>query len=139
MRITTNKWFEITIIAVILVNSVLIGVETYTKNHTIETIQHIILVIFTVEIILRYIAADGVKDFFTNGWNVFDLSLVLIGYIPESLMPNASMMMAVRVLRVFRVLRLLRTSKELKIIITVLMRSFSAMFYNVGLFCCVTR
>lgn len=94
MRITTNKWFEITIIAVILVNSVLIGVETYTKNHTIETIQHIILGIFTVEIILRYIAADGVKDFFTNGWNVFDLSLVLIGYIPESLMPNASMMMA---------------------------------------------
>lgn len=134
MRITTNKWFEITIIAVILVNSVLIGVETYTKNHTIETIQHIILGIFTVEIILRYIAADGVKDFFTNGWNVFDLSLVLIGYIPESLMPNASMMMAVRVLRVFRVLRLLRTSKELKIIITVLMRSFSAMFYNVILF-----
>ena len=48
MRITTNKWFEITIIAVILVNSVLIGVETYTKNHTIETIQHIILGIFTV-------------------------------------------------------------------------------------------
>ena len=133
-RITTNKWFEITIIAVILVNSVLIGVETYTTNHTIEIVQHIILGIFTVEIILRYIAADGIKDFFTNGWNVFDLSLVLIGYIPESVMPNASMMMAVRVLRVFRVLRLLRTSKELKIIITVLMRSFSAMFYNVILF-----
>lgn len=133
-RITTNKWFEISIITVILINSVLIGVETYVTNHIIENIQHIILGIFTVEIILRYIAADGIKDFFTNGWNVFDLSLVLIGYIPESLMPNASMMMAVRVLRVFRVLRLLRTSKELKIIITVLMRSFSAMFYNVILF-----
>lgn len=132
--ITTSKWFEFSIISVILINSILIGVETYTTNSTIQTVQHVILGIFTVEIILRFIAADGIKAFFLNGWNVFDFSLVLISYIPESLMPNASMMMAVRILRIFRVLRLLRTSKELKIIITVLMRSFSAMFYNVILF-----
>lgn len=44
------------------------------------------------------------------------------------------MMMTLRVFRVFRVLRLLRTAKEIKLVITVLIRSFSAMFYNVILF-----
>lgn len=132
--ITTNKYFELAIVAVILVNSVLIGVETYTDDATIKLVQNVILGIFTVEIVLRFIAADSIKAFFTDGWNLFDLSLVIIGYIPETLFENASMAMALRVLRVFRVLRLLRTAKEIKLIISVLIRSFSAMFYNVILF-----
>lgn len=132
--VTTAKWFEYIIIVVILVNSILIGVETYTDNATIKLIQQIILGIFTVEITLRFVAANSIKLFFTNGWNIFDLTLVLIGYVPETLFANASMTMALRVLRVFRVLRLLRTAKEMKVIITVLIRSFTAMFYNVILF-----
>lgn len=133
-RIITNKKFELGITAIILLNSFLIGVETYTDNQTIKTIQTSILGIFTIEIILRYLAADSNKSFFTDGWNIFDLSLVLIGYIPETLFANASAMTAIRVLRVFRVLRLLRAAKEIKIIITVLIKSMSAMFYNVILF-----
>lgn len=132
--LTTAKWFEFSIIAVILINSILIGVETYTDDATIKLIQQIILGIFTIEIVLRFIAADSIKSFFTDGWNIFDLTLVIIGYIPETMFANASMTMALRVLRVFRVLRLLRTAKEIKVIITVLIRSFSAMFYNVILF-----
>lgn len=132
--ITTNKYFELSIVAVILINSVLIGVETYTDDATIKSIQNVILGIFTIEIVLRFIAADSIKAFFTDGWNLFDLSLVIIGYIPETMFENASMTMALRVLRVFRVLRLLRTAKEIKLIISVLIRSFSAMFYNVILF-----
>lgn len=132
--LTTAKRFEFSIIAVILINSILIGVETYTDDATIKHIQQIILGIFTIEIVLRFIAADSIKSFFTDGWNIFDLTLVIIGYIPETMFANASMTMALRVLRVFRVLRLLRTAKEIKVIITVLIRSFSAMFYNVILF-----
>ena len=133
-KLTTAKWFELSIVAIIIINSVLIGVETYTDNATIKLIQTIILGIFTFEILMRFIAADGIKDFFTNGWNVFDLTLVLIGYIPETIFANASAMMALRVLRVFRVLRLLRTAKEIKIMINVLVKSLSALFYNVVLF-----
>jgi voltage-gated sodium channel len=59
---------------------------------------------------------------------------VIIGYIPENLVANASMLMALRVLRVFRVLRLLRAAKEIKLMVTVLVRSMSALFYNVLLF-----
>lgn len=132
--LATSRWFEFLIIGIIILNSVLIGVETYTNNETIKLIQTIILGIFTFEIAVRFIAADSVKSFFTDGWNLFDLSLVLIGYIPETLFENASSMMALRVLRVFRVLRLLRSAKEIKLIMTVLIKSMSAMFYNLVLF-----
>ena len=125
-----KRWFEISIIAVIFVNSFLIGVETYGVHSAIVLIQHIILGIFTFEIAIRFIARQNMKSFFSSGWNIFDLSLVLISYIPESLFEGGSTIMVIRVLRVFRVLRLLRTSDEIKLIIAVLSKSFSALFYN---------
>lgn len=134
VALANNHVFELFIIGIILVNSILIGVETYTADATIKLIQQFILYIFTFEIIVRFIAADSVKDFFKDGWNVFDFSLVVLGYIPETLFANASMMMALRVLRVFRILRLLRTAKEVKLIVSVLIKSTTSMFYNLILF-----
>lgn len=133
-KITTNRIFELIIVLVILINSLLIGVETYHTSPTITLVQTLILGIFTIEILMRYIAAESNKSFFTGGWNIFDLSLVLIGYIPEALIANASMAMAFRVLRVFRVLRLLRTCREIKLIISVLAKSLSALFYNLAFY-----
>ena len=132
--IAYNKGFELFITGIIILNSVLIGVETYTDNLTVKMIQQGILYIFTFEILLRFIAAKSIKEFFCDGWNVFDLTLVLIGYIPETLFASASMMTALRVLRVFRILRLLRASKEIKLIVTVLVKSMTSMFYNLILF-----
>ena len=132
--IAYNKGFELFITGIIILNSVLIGVETYTDNLTVKMIQQGILYIFTLEILMRFIAAKSIKEFFCDGWNVFDLTLVLIGYIPETLFASASMMTALRVLRVFRILRLLRTSKEIKLIVTVLVKSMTSMFYNLILF-----
>lgn len=129
-KMTSNHVFEVAIILVILLNSFLIGVETYTSSAAIRMVQTFILGIFTAEILMRYVAAESNKAFFTNAWNIFDLSLVLIGYIPESLFASASTAMALRVLRVFRVLRLLRTSEEIKVIVSVLMKSTSALAYN---------
>ena len=132
--IAYNKGFELFITGIIILNSVLIGVETYTDNLTVKMIQQGILYIFTFEILMRFIAARSIKEFFCDGWNVFDLTLVLIGYIPETLFASASMMTALRVLRVFRILRLLRASKEIKLIVTVLVKSMTSMFYNLILF-----
>lgn len=133
-QISTNKWFELSIMIIILLNSVLIGVELYTNNETIKLIQNIILGIFTIEILIRFIAADSVLSFFKDGWNLFDLSLVVIGYIPTTIVSNGATLMALRVLRVFRILRLLRAAKEVKLIVSVLIKSMSAMFYNLILF-----
>jgi Ion transport protein. len=132
-ELVNKKWFEFLIVGVIIVNSILIGVETYVITPTILLIQHIILGIFTLEIIVRFIARKDTKSFFKSGWNIFDLSLVLISYVPESLFEGSSTIMVIRILRIFRVLRLLRTSEEIKLIVAVLSKSFSALFYN-GLF-----
>lgn len=133
-KVTTNRIFELLITIVIVVNAVLIGVETYGGDSSITVIQQVILGIFTAEILMRFIAAESTKSFFCGGWNIFDLALVLIGYIPEALVANASMMMALRVLRVFRVLRLLRACQEIKLMVTVFVKSLSALFYNVMFF-----
>ena len=132
--IVGNRFFEWSITVVIIVNALLIGVELKVQNPTIRSIQQVILWIFTAEILMRFIARDSVKSFFKNGWNIFDLTLVLIGYIPEDLFANASAMMAIRVLRVLRVLRLLRAGKEIKLITTVLTKSMISMLWYVVLF-----
>lgn len=132
--LANDKIFDIFITIVILVNSFLIGVQTTVFNPTVETIQHVILYIFTFEILVRFIAARDLKSFFADGWNDFDLILVLVGWIPTSISDSASTLMALRVLRVFRILRLLRTAKEIKLIVSVLIKSMKSMVYNCILF-----
>ena len=132
-QLTEANWFEWIITIIIIINSGLIGIETYANCDVINIIQKVILGIFTIEILARFIAADSVKEFFKSGWNIFDLSLVLIVYIPETVVANTSMYMALRILRIFRVLRLLRAAREIKVMVTVLLKSMSALFYNVVL------
>ncbi|MDR1273402.1 MAG: ion transporter, partial [Odoribacteraceae bacterium] len=114
-RLAGARWFELSIVGIIIVNCFLIGVETYGHHAGVQLVQTVILACFTFEITVRFIASRGVKAFFLSGWNNFDLFLVLISYIPESLFTDASTVMVLRVLRVFRVLRLLRTSDEIKL------------------------
>ncbi|MDE6536042.1 MAG: ion transporter [Muribaculaceae bacterium] len=126
--------FDYFITVVILVNSFLIGVQTTYENPTVDLIQQFILYIFTFEVVIRMIAAGNLKEFFKGGWNIFDFVLVVIGWIPPTVIDNASTIMALRVLRVFRVLRLLRTLEEIKLIIAVLIRSMKSLLYNGILF-----
>lgn len=133
-NLVSNRYFEWAITVIILVNAILIGIELNVQNPIIELVQKVILLIFTIEILMRFLARDSVREFFSNGWNIFDLSLVLIGYIPEDMFANASAMMAIRVLRVLRVLRLLRAGKEIKLITTVLTKSMISMLWYVILF-----
>lgn len=132
--IAYGRSFDIFITIVILVNSFLIGVQTMHNNPTIEAVQTVILYIFTFECVLRYFAAGSLKAYLSSAWNVFDLVLVLIGWIPTSIAGSGSSAMALRVLRVFRVLRLLRAAKEIKLIISVLVKSMKSLLYNGILF-----
>lgn len=133
-RISQSKTFDFGITIIIIINSVLIGVQTSVHNMYVDKIQHIILWIFSFEIIVRFIAASSFKEFFKVGWNVFDLSLVIIGWIPPSIATNASAITMIRILRTFRILRLLRASTEIKLIVTVLAKSIKSMIYNCMLF-----
>ncbi|MBD5241794.1 MAG: ion transporter [Barnesiella sp.] len=134
IKICQSKIFDIVITAIIIINSVLIGVQTSLHNTIVDNIQHFILWVFSFEIVIRFIAANSIRDFLKDGWNIFDLSLVIIGWIPPSIATNASAITMIRIMRTFRILRLLRASMEIKLIVTVLAKSVKSMIYNCLLF-----
>jgi voltage-gated sodium channel len=117
------------IIAVIVVNSVLIGLSTYVTNTTtlrvIAGVEAVCVVIYLVEVVLRFKARDSTAAFVRDGWNIFDIVIVVSALIPAS----NGIGPVLRILRVFRVLRLVKTIPELRMIVTVLIRSVASMKY----------
>ena len=80
-RLVETSGFQWTIIAVILVNAVIIGLETspsWTDRYGDETtvVGWVTVGIFVVEIGLRLFAYG--LSFFRGPWNLFDLSLIHI-------------------------------------------------------------
>lgn len=92
------------IIAVILVNAVTLGLETFPAvmdraGGLILAIDRICLSIFVIELALRLYAL-GLR-FFRSGWNVFDFVIVGISLLPAT--GSFSVLRAMRILRVLRV------------------------------------
>lgn len=117
------------IIAVILVNAVLIGLSTYVTDATslrvIAALEWVCVAIYLVELALRFRARDSTAAFFRDGWNIFDIVIVIAALLPAS----NGIGPVLRILRVFRVLRLVKTIPELRLIVTVLLRSVVSMKY----------
>jgi len=92
------------IIAVILFNAVILGLETSKTvmagfGPLILMLDTICLAIFTVEIGLKLFVQGG--RFFRDGWNIFDFLVVGISLLPAS--GGLSVLRALRILRVLRV------------------------------------
>ena len=121
--------FNAFIVAVIVSNAVLIGLSTYVSDPTglraIELIEIVCVGIFVVEIVLRFLARESTAAFLGDGWNVFDLVIVVAALVPAS----AAVGPIIRILRVFRVLRLVKAIPELRLIVNVLLRSVASMKY----------
>ena len=130
-----NQWFERFIISVIVLSGILIGIET-SRNLTeyqlgwVETAHAIILIIFVIEVILKlYASAPDVKQYFKDGWNVFDFSIVVVALIPMT----GQFAVIGRLLRLLRVARLISVLPELRLIVTTLIRTIPSMFHVVVL------
>lgn len=93
------------IIALILINAVLLGLETWPAVMTVAgglilALDRAILVVFVVEITLRLYVHR--RAFWRDPWSVFDFIVVAI-----ALLPATGQLAVLRALRVLRVLRLL--------------------------------
>ncbi|MEM6406931.1 MAG: ion transporter [Pseudomonadota bacterium] len=96
--------FRYSILAVILFNAVLLGLETVkpvmdAAGASILTLDAICLWIFTVELVLKLWVYRA--KFFASGWNIFDFIIVSISWIPGS--DGLSVLRALRILRLLRV------------------------------------
>lgn len=92
------------LIALILVNAAVLGLETFPDiqgqwGDWLQTLDRAILAVFVVEIALRLVAHR--LAFFRDPWSVFDFVVVGI-----ALMPSSGPFAVLRALRVLRVMRL---------------------------------
>jgi len=120
-RYFESSGFQKTIVTIIVINSILIGLETSETVMSnfgwfIDSFDLVILVLFTVEIVAKIYAYQ--ISFFKDPWNLFDLSIVLI-----SIMPAAGSFSVFRALRIVRTLRLLKNIRKLRVIIESLLES----------------
>ena len=87
-RITKSHAFEYFIIGLIVFNGVLLGLETFPNisgpyKPWMDLAQDMILGVFIIEAGLKMFAlSPQVHRYFTNGWNVFDFTIILASLIP---------------------------------------------------------
>jgi len=124
-RLVNDDRFIRFIIGAILLNGLLIGIDTYKSTALSTTIQQVLLAIFTAEVLLRFGGRASVKSYLLDPWNLFDIVIVGSAFVPAV----PAYFTVFRVLRVLRVLRLVRSMPQLRIIVEVLGRSVKSMFY----------
>jgi voltage-gated sodium channel len=108
-----------TIMALILINAVVLGLETSPEAMSragglLKAVDQIILAIFVVEIAARLVVHR--LAFFRDPWSVFDFVVVVIALVPAS-----GALSVLRALRVLRVLRLLTVVPSMRRVVGALL------------------
>ena len=124
-KITEWRWFERIIIGLIILNAIVLGIETYPViavpyKSVLLSINQLVLFIFVLEAVLKIIAATPVYSrYFGDGWNLFDFSVVVFSLIPQT----GEFALIARTIRLLRILRLITAVPELRLIVATLIKS----------------
>ena len=118
--IVEDERTQIFILAMIVVNSIMFGIATFpaikndpTRVTAFEVCDLWFIVIFSIEIIMNLIAQG--REFFKDGWLVFDLLIVVVSWIS----------IEVYFLRAFRIFRALRLISRVELLRNVVVALFS--------------
>ena len=128
-RLTKARAFEFGIIALIVANGVLLGLETSPRllDHAGDWLhfgERFILWVFVAEAALKIFAVSPKVDrYFRDSWNLFDFTIVVLAFIP-AVGPFA---IVARLARLARILRLVSALPELRLIVTTMVRSIPGM------------
>jgi voltage-gated sodium channel len=128
-RIVEAPSFEPFMIGLIILNAVLIGLETshdFVARYDgwLYLGNDIILGFFIVEAVLKITAvAPRWRLYFGDGWNLFDFSIIVLSLIPAT----GEFALVARLVRVLRVLRLVSAVPQLRLIVATLVRSIPSM------------
>jgi len=128
-RIVGDRRFERLIIALIVLNGVLVGLETSATvvahaGRMIEWVHHLILAAFVAEVGLKLAAvAPAWRRYFGDGWNLFDFTIVVLSLLPFS----GELAMVARMVRLLRVLRLVSAVPKLRLVVATLVHALPGM------------
>ena len=124
-RVTETAAFEAGIIAIIVINAVMLGLGTSPSldrqfGDIMAVGYQVALALFIVEALLKMTASSPrVAGYFRDGWNVFDFLVIVFALVPAT----GQLAMIARLARLLRVLRLVSVNKDLRLIVTALVRS----------------
>jgi voltage-gated sodium channel len=125
--------FQQTIVGLIVINALVMGLETWPAlaarwSQTFSLVNGVVQGLFVAEIVVRVLAhGQRPVEFFRNGWNIFDFSVVALSLLPAA-GPLANI---ARLARVLRVGRLISGVPELRLIIETMLRSIPSMAHIV--------
>ncbi|MCE2946424.1 MAG: ion transporter [bacterium] len=128
-RIVGDRRFERLIIALIVFNGVLVGLETSATvvaraGTLIEWAHHLILAVFVAEVCLKLAAVSPAwRRYFGDGWNLFDFTVVVLSLLPFS----GELAMVARLVRLLRVLRLVSALPRLRMVVATLVHALPGM------------
>ena len=110
-----SKAFQNTILIVIVINSIILGLQTSSIitasiGGVLEILDMICLGIFIIEMLLKMIAYKFV-GYFKSAWNWFDFIIII-----TSVLSGLAVLSSIRILRVFRVFRSLKGLRGFKMI-----------------------
>lgn len=129
-KLKQSKKFQIFVSLVIIYSSLVIGINTYETKPFLSAFllysDFLITIIFLVEIVIRFAAEKSIKDFFSDGWNIFDSIIVISSLIPLS---AAESILILRLLRLLRLLRIISFIPELRDVVENLFKSLSKSVY----------
>uniref|UniRef100_A0A182YN23 Voltage-dependent L-type calcium channel subunit alpha n=1 Tax=Anopheles stephensi TaxID=30069 RepID=A0A182YN23_ANOST len=136
IKVVEWKPFEYLILLTIFANCV--ALATYTPfpngdsnatNAMLEKVEHIFLIIFTLECVMKLIAYGFVMHpgaYLRSRWNMLDFTIVLIGMISttlSSIMKDGFDVKALRAFRVLRPLRLVSGVPSLQVVLNSILRA----------------
>ena len=124
-----NTLFEWFTVAVILLSAFAVGAKTYdipeTAQVALQALDFLVTLYFVAEISVRYLA-DGWRNFWRRGWNIFDFIVVVASLIPVD---ESEYALLARLLRLFRVMRLIFFVPQLRLMVESLLASLPRMSY----------
>jgi len=126
-----SRWFHDFIILLIILNGITMGIETSvgmmsTLGSYIDIFDKFVLIVFTLEIILRIYVYR--LSFFKDPWSLFDFIIVSI-----SLVPAGAGFEIFRILRVLRLFRLITVVPQMRKIVMALVKVVPGMITISGL------
>lgn len=115
-KIVTGNAFERTILAVIVLNAITLGLETYptvmnTYGPLLLRLDLFFVILFTTELLLKLFVFR--RAFFLSGWNVFDAAVVALTLLPFLGIPALGNVSAFRAVRLLRVLSLIPATRRI--------------------------
>lgn len=120
-RVVESRVFQSSILGVIVFNALLFGLQTSSRlmaccGGVLNWLDQACLVVFVVELVLKLAVCNF--RFFKDAWNIFDLLVVAVSFVPDM-----GVFSSVRIFRVLRVFKLISGVRPMRVILAAILRS----------------